>query len=109
MTHRTRDLDVLAPAGDDQLQFGALDHAVALRWRTVAVRDTPTAAAHHAPSATFLLLTEAADGICWLRLMSATTMQQVGRPLPSLLLDLFCAYKAVIMNIRRRLYMYCIS
>ena len=64
------------PAGDDQLQFGALDLTVALRWRTVAVRDTPTAAALHAPSQTFLLLTEAADGICWLRLMSATTMQQ---------------------------------
>ena len=64
-------------AGDDQLQFGALDHAVALRWRTVAVRDTPTAAAMHATSQTFLLLTEAADGICWLRLMSTTTMQQV--------------------------------
>jgi len=80
-------------AGDDQLQFGALDHAVALRWRTVAVRDTPTAAALHAPSATFLLLTEAADGICWLRLMSATTMQQVrsslGRP-SSLSLALSC-------------------
>ena len=65
------------PAGDDKLQFGALDHEVALRWRTVAVHDTPTAAAMHASSQTFLLLTEAADGICWLRLMSATTMQQV--------------------------------
>jgi hypothetical protein len=68
---------VLGPAGDDKLQFGALDHAVALRWRTVAVHDTPTAAAMHASSQTFLLLTEAADGICWLRLMSAATMQQV--------------------------------
>lgn len=68
--------------GDDQLQFGALDHAVALRWRTVHVRDTPTAAALHSPSQTFLLLTEAADGICWLRLMSATTLQQVWQPRP---------------------------
>jgi len=66
-----------APAEGGGLSIGQLEPEARLRWRGARIGDTPLHAALFPSSRTLLLATQSLDGLCWLRLLHATSLRQV--------------------------------